>query len=254
MVYDAKSGEDITRGVLTQIIVEEESKGRAMLPTAFLRQLIGFYGDSLQSVVPRYLEQAMATFARQQVQVRQMVERTLSPFMPTGLEEMNRSNMAMFERALSMWNPFHREQSETGEGKAGAEADQGDADVLRLEIERLKAELASASNPAPWSDQAELDQLRREVESLRQQLAAAQQPAPSADQAELDRLRHEVESLKQQLAVAHAAAVAPAAATAVVPGSAPVNVVADPGASNGALKPARKAAVRPKVTPDATAQ
>src|ERR1700712_4404652 len=67
VVYDAKTGEDITRGVLTQIIVEEESKGSSMLPTAFLRQLIGFYGGSLQGVVPRYLEQAMATFHRQQV-------------------------------------------------------------------------------------------------------------------------------------------------------------------------------------------
>ncbi len=62
IVYDAKSGEDITRGVLTQIIVEEESKGSALLPTAFLRHLIGFYGDSMQGVVPRYLEQSMANF------------------------------------------------------------------------------------------------------------------------------------------------------------------------------------------------
>ena len=63
VVYDAKTGEDITRGVLTQIIVEEEGKGRALLPTAFLRQLIGFYGDQMQSLVPRFLEQAMGAFA-----------------------------------------------------------------------------------------------------------------------------------------------------------------------------------------------
>src|SRR5579875_1791876 len=79
VVYDAKTGEDITRGVLTQIIVEEESKGRAMLPTNFLRQLIGFYGDSLQNVVPRYLDQAMATFARQQQQMRSAMG-SLFPF------------------------------------------------------------------------------------------------------------------------------------------------------------------------------
>src|ERR1700691_3398171 len=60
VVYDAKTGEDITRGVLTQIIVEEEGKGRSLLPTAFLRQLIGFYGDQMQSLVPRFLEQAMS--------------------------------------------------------------------------------------------------------------------------------------------------------------------------------------------------
>src|SRR3546814_12445986 len=62
VVYDAKTGEDITRAVLTQIIVEEENKGQNLLPISFLRQLIGFYGDNLQMVVPRYLETAMSTF------------------------------------------------------------------------------------------------------------------------------------------------------------------------------------------------
>src|SRR6202163_3838265 len=70
VVYDAKTGEDITRSVLTQIIVEEESKGRALLPTGFLRQLIGFSGDSLQTLIPRSLERAMSVFARQQEQMR----------------------------------------------------------------------------------------------------------------------------------------------------------------------------------------
>src|SRR6476619_7899549 len=69
VVYDAKTGEDITRGVLTQIIVEQEAKGRALLPTAFLRQLIGFSGDQMQSMVPRFLGQAMGELARQQAQM-----------------------------------------------------------------------------------------------------------------------------------------------------------------------------------------
>ena len=107
-VHDAKSGEDITRGVLTQIIVEEESKGSAMLPTTFLRQLIGLYGDSLQGVVPRYLEHTMASFARQQQTMRQTMQQTISPFLLPGVEEMSRQNMAMFEHALSLFNPFHR--------------------------------------------------------------------------------------------------------------------------------------------------
>src|SRR3954454_14403150 len=157
-VYDAKSGEDITRGVLTQIIVEEESKGSAMLPTTFLRQLIGFYGGSLQGVVPRYLDQAMTTFARQQQQMRQMVERTLSPFLPSGVEEMNRKNMAVFERAISMWNPFHRDEPE-GEQQAEGSAGQGDAAALRQEVERLRQQLAAAQSqaPAPSADPAEAD-------------------------------------------------------------------------------------------------
>ena len=74
VVYDAKTGEDITRSVLTQIIVEEESKGQTLLPIPFLRQLISFYGDSLQGVVPQYLEMSMAQFARNQEQMRKYLQ------------------------------------------------------------------------------------------------------------------------------------------------------------------------------------
>lgn len=153
VVYDAKSGEDITRGVLTQIIVEEESKGSAMLPTAFLRQLIGFYGGNLQGVVPRYLEYSMSSFARQQQQVRTMMERTFSPFIPTGVEEMSRQNMALFERAFGMWNPFLRTD------EAAAEA-------------HTEAQTEARAEPVP--DQShEVQRLQHEVESLQRQLAAA---------------------------------------------------------------------------------
>ena len=164
VVYDAKSGEDITRGVLTQIIVEEESKGTSMLPTAFLRQLIGFYGDSLQGVVPRYLETAMSSFARQQQQLRQAVQQTISPFLPAGVEEMRRQNLAMIERAMSLFNPFHRGTEPPPPAPAGG-ADQ-------------------AADPS--ADAAELDRLRLEVGELRSQLAAAQaaghpEPAPTPE-------------------------------------------------------------------------
>ena len=106
VVYDARSGDDITRSVLTQIIVEEESKGRALLPTNFLRQLIGFYGDSLGGVVPRYLEQTMTTIARQQEQMRDAMKSTMGNLLPPGLEEMRRQNVAMMERAMSLFTPF----------------------------------------------------------------------------------------------------------------------------------------------------
>jgi polyhydroxyalkanoate synthesis repressor PhaR len=109
VVYDAKSGDDITRGVLTQIIVEEESKGRHLLPIPFLRQLIGLYGDSLQSLVPRYLEVAMGSFSRQQEQMRQSVEQAMGGFNPFGgLEEVSKQNMAMMERAMTLFSPFPR--------------------------------------------------------------------------------------------------------------------------------------------------
>ena len=73
-VFDAKTGEDITRSVLTQIIVEEEQKGQNLLPISFLRQLISFYGDSMQFLVPGYLEQAMLAFARNQEQMRKNLQ------------------------------------------------------------------------------------------------------------------------------------------------------------------------------------
>jgi len=142
VVYDAKSGEDITRGVLTQIIVEEEGKGHAMLPTNFLRQIIGFYGNNVQSAVPRYLDQAMASFAKQQETMRAAMQKTLGTFMPPGMEDVGRKNMAMMERAMTLFTPFYRE----GEPKQGAEAlTEYEEEILslRTEVERLQQQLAA---------------------------------------------------------------------------------------------------------------
>ncbi len=140
VVYDAKSGEDITRGVLTQIIVEEEGKGNAMLPTNFLRQLIGFYGDNVQSAVPRYLEQAMSSFTRQQENLRATVQKTLSPFLPPGIEDMSRKNMEMMGRAMTLFTPFHREGEEPASPDATQEY-QEEIMNLRAEVERLQQQL-----------------------------------------------------------------------------------------------------------------
>lgn len=153
VVYDAKSSEDITRGVLTQIIVEEESKGSSMLPTAFLRQLIGFYGGSLQGVVPKYLEQAMATFSQGQQQMRTVMEKSF-PFLPPPMEEMGRQNLAFIERALTMFNPFART-----------------ADAPKAE--RQDGNATTAPQPAP----TELQAMQHEIESLRAQLAIARAEA-----------------------------------------------------------------------------
>ncbi len=139
VVYDAKSGEDITRSVLTQIIVEEESKGKAMLPTGFLRQLIGFYGDSMQGVVPNYLETAMSAFARQQEQVAKTVQQSMAPFMPPGLEEVGRQNRAMMERAMSLFTPFL-----PAETRPPVVTSEDEIAILRAEIELLRTQLAHA--------------------------------------------------------------------------------------------------------------
>ena len=203
VVYDAKSGDDITRGVLTQIIVEEESKGSAMLPVAFLRQLIGFYGGNLEGVVPRYLEYSTSSFARQQQQMRTVMERTFSPFMPMGVEEMNRQNLAMFDRAVSLWNPFARA------GDAGHEP--------------------AAPQPEKASEQEQVSEASAAPE------AGAQAPEENP---ELAWLRNEVASLQRQLAAAHAAAVVPApvlAASAI-----PENVRRDPVVASGNGKAARR--------------
>jgi polyhydroxyalkanoate synthesis repressor PhaR len=110
VAHDAKTGEDLTRSVLTQIIVEQEQKGQNLLPISFLRQLIAFYGDSMQVLVPGYLEQAMVTFARNQEQMRKNLEATLGIFPFAQFEEMGKRNMAMFERALRMLSPYAAEE------------------------------------------------------------------------------------------------------------------------------------------------
>ncbi|HTW52421.1 MAG TPA: polyhydroxyalkanoate synthesis repressor PhaR [Stellaceae bacterium] len=108
IVHDAKTGEDITRSVLTQIIVEQEQKGQNLLPISFLRQLIGFYGDSMQFLVPGYLEQAMVSFARNQDQMRDTLRATFGLFPFGQFEEMGKQNIALYEQALKMLSPFGR--------------------------------------------------------------------------------------------------------------------------------------------------
>src|SRR5215831_4929134 len=110
--YDAKSGEDITRSVLTQIIVEQEQKGQNLLPISFLGQLISLYGDSMQFLVPGYLEQAMLAFAQNQEQMRRNLQATFGIFPFGQFEEMGKQNMALFERALRMLAPYGREEKE----------------------------------------------------------------------------------------------------------------------------------------------
>lgn len=107
VVIDAKTGEDLTRSVLTQIIVEEENKGQNLLPISFLRQLIAFYGDNMQWLVPSYLESTMKTFAKNQEQMRRYLQEALGGLFPFGpFEEVGKQNMAMIEQAMKMFTPF----------------------------------------------------------------------------------------------------------------------------------------------------
>ena len=172
VVYDARSGDDITRSVLTQIIVEEESKGRALLPTTFLRQLIGFYGDSIGGLVPRYLEHTMTAIARQQEQMRAAMQQTMGSLLPTGLEEMRRHNIAMMERAMGLFSPFYRppgaEIAEPGADPSQLPAEQDQIQALQQEIDQLRAQLATRSSEAgaPASVSPGLARVRRKPEGV----------------------------------------------------------------------------------------
>jgi polyhydroxyalkanoate synthesis repressor PhaR len=144
IAQDAKSGEDITRSVLTQIIVEQEQKGQNLLPTSFLRQLISFYGDSMQVLVPGYLEQAMIAFARNQEQMRKNLQATFGIFPFGQFEEMGKQNIAVFERALKMLaSPYGREEKPAAAEPEAKQQDGEDPRLKRLEaqIDALKSQL-----------------------------------------------------------------------------------------------------------------
>jgi len=160
-VYDAKSGDDITRAVLTQIIVEEEAKGQHLLPISFLRQLIGFYGDNLQMVVPRYLETSMSAFAQNQERMRSYMQDAfgaVSPFAP--YEEMAKRNVAMFENAMRMFNPMgaagmtpKKSASEPSAGKSSGQGAGGDETAaavqqLKSQLDALQAQLETMNTKA----------------------------------------------------------------------------------------------------------
>src|SRR3546814_18744522 len=120
VVFDAKSGDDITRAVLTQIIVEEEAMGQNLLPINFLRQLISFYGDSMQWMVPRYLEHTMEAFAQTQDRMRQSLQESLGSMFPSGnLAEVGNQTMVLFANAQRPCSPFGATDARGCEGQPG---------------------------------------------------------------------------------------------------------------------------------------
>jgi polyhydroxyalkanoate synthesis repressor PhaR len=147
VVYDAKTGEDITRKVLTQIIFEEESSGQSLLPIQFLRQLIRFYGDQMQAFLPSYLELSLDSFIRQQERLRSQFS-TMSPAGIGVYEEQIRQNLALFDRAMKMFSPFPF-RGEEGDATPSAPA-------------------AAPSEPA----KDDLADLRKQMAAMQEQLAA----------------------------------------------------------------------------------
>ena len=112
IVYDAKTGEDITRSVLAQIIFEQENKeGQSLLPITFLRQLIRFYGDSMQMLVPRFLEASIESLSKEQGKFREQMAQAFGVGAFGPLEDQVRRNMEMFEKTFAMFAPFARGQA-----------------------------------------------------------------------------------------------------------------------------------------------
>jgi polyhydroxyalkanoate synthesis repressor PhaR len=142
VVFDAKSGEDITRSVLAQIIFEQENKeGQSLLPIAFLRQLIRFYGDSMQMMVPRFLEQSMSSLTNQQGKFREQITQAFGSVGGFGpMEDQVRRNMEMFEKTFAMFAPPFVRGAKPAEGET-ADKPQGSAQGSTGEMDELKRQL-----------------------------------------------------------------------------------------------------------------
>ena len=174
VVYDAKTNEDITRPVLTQIIFDEENRGQNLLPIQFLRQLIRFYGDSMQALVPSYLELSLDSFTQQQERMRKQFADTLGGTMVGGIvpgvvpggkaglqyfEDQIRQNMLLFDRAMKMFSPFSFPGQPGAPGTAAAAAGQGDTTA------------APAPAPAAPAEDESLNDLKKRIEDMQAQLA-----------------------------------------------------------------------------------
>ena len=153
VVYDAKTNEDITRSVLTQIIFDEESRGPNLLPIQFLRQLIRFYGDSMQAFVPSYLEMSLDGFTRQQERLRGQLTGALGVAPGMGfMEEQVRQNLVLFDRAMKMFTPFAFARPEDGapasaapEPETAKPADTS-LDDLKRRMEEMQAQIAKLAS------------------------------------------------------------------------------------------------------------
>ncbi len=171
VVFDAKTNEDITRSVLTQIIFDEESRGQNLLPIQFLRQLIGFYGNSMQAFLPSYLELSLDSFTRQQERMRTQlgaIAPALAPGLTAGLgsglgagtgpqflEDQVKQNLAMFDRAMKMFSPFAYVRPEDSDVAAPA-----------------TTAAPSASAPAaPAAADDSLNDLKKKIEEMQEQIS-----------------------------------------------------------------------------------
>jgi polyhydroxyalkanoate synthesis repressor PhaR len=153
VVYDAKTGEELTHAVLTQIIVEQESRGTNLLPIGFLRQLIRFYGDSMQKLVPSYLEFSLDSLTKQQEQYRRRFTNAIGNAAFDAMQDQVRKNFDTFERALGMFTPFGTdpenvpgtEPEEAGKAKPPGKPGEDEIDSLKAELQAMQQRLEKLS-------------------------------------------------------------------------------------------------------------
>lgn len=135
-VVDAKTGDDLTRATLAQIILDEEGKGAAMLPANFLKNIIGFYDNSMQTVLPHYLEMVMDVFQKNQARIKEETDKALGGFSPfsqlQAMQQMQRKQVEQMQQVMGMFNPFLK-------GQNGHDKDAKIKD-LEAELARLKGE------------------------------------------------------------------------------------------------------------------
>jgi len=155
-VKDAKTGEDITHSVLTQIIFEQEAKGENMLPVNFLRQIIRFYGDSMQHVVPSFLNVSADMLVKEQEELRSAMGTTFSKTPFDAMEDQVRQNMDMFKQAVSMFSPFSGPTGgmaspppETEKETETEKAEPSDMETLRNQLAQMQSQLDRLDKEKP---------------------------------------------------------------------------------------------------------
>ena len=147
IVYDAKTGDDITRSVLTQIIFEQEGKGQNLLPVTFLRQLIRFYGDSMQGLVPSFLEYSMTSLTQEQEKLRSQMSEAFGATAFEAIEDQVKRNTEMFERAMKMFMPFSA--GDTSAPTASSKPEQSgasDLDDMKRQLTEMQAKINALSD------------------------------------------------------------------------------------------------------------
>lgn len=159
VVFDAKTGEELTHSVLTQIIFEQEAKGHNLLPIRFLRQLIGFYGDSIEKIVPSYLEISLDSLIKDQDRIRKQFSSTFGANAFDAMHEQTQQNIAMFERALSMFSPF---------SAPGGMPDDQPSDLPQSPAQKQEKAHPGKTDPAAQGD--ELQTLKDEMQAMQEKL------------------------------------------------------------------------------------